>query len=292
MRTTGLDMLQLQDGQGRILSSGHFRNEFDRLEPELPRTLDKEKGPVIVRVRAPDGPFLALARADSVSIADRRFDLVGGVRVDSAFLHRFVREPGLSVVLDTTVIPSRQARNPDRPEREAGPSTATTAIPRLPARNDTAPPLPARNDSLIAGIRIPFLANSDSTRLTPAHLVIAYGNSDLALLRRDVNQWFVAALAVVVVATLALAAWLSRRLSEPLATLTHAASTIELDGPELAVAASRDDEIGTLARRLGVDVHATARQRRSSSQRRAPRDRRRHGAPGQPRHQERSHPDP
>ena len=55
MRTTGLDMLQVQDSAGRILSSGHFRNEFDRLEPELPRALGAAKSAVLVPVRAPEG---------------------------------------------------------------------------------------------------------------------------------------------------------------------------------------------------------------------------------------------
>ena len=216
MRTTGLDMLQLQDSAGRIVSSGHFRNEFDRLEPELPRALALAKSAVLVRARAPEGPFLALVQADSVRVADRPFDLVGGVRVDSAFLQRFAREEGLHVTL---------------------------VIPRLTARDDTA----ARNDSIVAELPIPYLTDS----LTTARLVISYDIPELALLRRDVDQWFVAALVAVVAAGLALAIWLSRRLSEPLATLTHAASTIDLEGPELSVAASRDDEIGTLARRLG-----------------------------------------
>ena len=44
---------------------------------------------------------------------------------------------------------------------------------------------------------------------------------------------------------------LSAHLSGPLASLTQAASTIDLEGPELQIAAQRDDEIGTLARRLG-----------------------------------------
>jgi len=240
MRTTGLDMLQLQDSAGRIVSSGHFRNEFDRLEPELPRALALAKSAVLVRARAPEGPFLALVRADSVRVADRRFDLVGGVRVDSAFLQRFTREEGLHVTL---VIPSQQARDPQAPGRESSPSVGTMRIPRLLARDDTA----ARNDSIVAELPIPYLTDS----LTTARLVISYDIPELALLRRDVDQWFVAALAAIVAAGLALAIWLSRRLSEPLATLTHAASTIDLEGPELSVAASRDDEIGTLARRLG-----------------------------------------
>jgi two-component system, NtrC family, nitrogen regulation sensor histidine kinase NtrY len=221
MRTTGLDMLQLQDSAGRIMSSGHFRNEFDRLEPEVPRALAMVKGAVLLRARAPEGPFLALVRADSVRVADRRFDLVGGVKVDSAFLRRFAREEGLRVALS---IP----------------------IPRMLAPDDTSG-LSARDANVVAALPIRYFTDS----LTTARLVITYDIPELALLRRDVDQWFAAALMVVVAAGLALAIWLSRRLSEPLATLTHAASTIDLEGPELMVAASRDDEIGTLARRLG-----------------------------------------
>src|SRR2546425_1259971 len=44
MRVAGLQLLQLQDDQGRILSSGHFRNEFDRLDPALPRLLASAPG--------------------------------------------------------------------------------------------------------------------------------------------------------------------------------------------------------------------------------------------------------
>jgi signal transduction histidine kinase len=222
VRTTGLAMLQLQDDRGRILSSGHFRNEFDRLEPELPRLLATAKSAVLVRARAPGGTFLALARTDSVYIADRRFDLVGGVAVDSAFLQRLAREDDLVVSLITPegVIPSA-------------------------ARNDTGASL-ARNDNVVAELKIPFASTADSARL-----VIAYTIPELALLRRDVDRWFIAAMVAVVTGALVLAAWLSARLSGPLAALTHAASTIDLEGPELAMAAGRDDEIGTLARRLG-----------------------------------------
>jgi signal transduction histidine kinase len=160
-------------------------------------------------------------RADSVRVADRRFDLVGGVKMDSAFLRRFAREEGLRVALS---IP----------------------IPRMLAPDDTSG-LSARDANAVAALPIRYFTDS----LTTARLVITYDIPELALLRRDVDQWFAAALMVVVAAGLALAIWLSRRLSEPLATLTHAASTIDLEGPELMVAASRDDEIGTLARRLG-----------------------------------------
>ena len=39
IRQSGLAVLQLQDSSGRILSSGHFRQEYDRVRPDLPAFL-------------------------------------------------------------------------------------------------------------------------------------------------------------------------------------------------------------------------------------------------------------
>src|SRR2546426_9189034 len=89
MRFTGLAMLQIQDDQGRIISSGHFRNEYDRLEPELPRLLAAAPGGMaLVEARTAEAALLALARVDSLRLGGRRFTLVGGVAVDSRFLAR------------------------------------------------------------------------------------------------------------------------------------------------------------------------------------------------------------
>jgi len=97
MRMTGLDMLQLQDSAGRILSSGQFRNEYDRLDPSLPHMLDR--GAALVNARTPDGPRLVLARVDSARIGDRQIRLVGGIAVDSAFLDRLRTDSTLTVSL-------------------------------------------------------------------------------------------------------------------------------------------------------------------------------------------------
>ena len=40
MRAGGLDLLRVHDSAGRILSSGHFRNEYDRVAPLLPVASD------------------------------------------------------------------------------------------------------------------------------------------------------------------------------------------------------------------------------------------------------------
>jgi signal transduction histidine kinase len=254
MRTTGLSMLQLQDDQGRILSSGHFRNEFDRLEPSVPRAVSAAKSAVLVRARAPDGSFLALARVDSVVLANRRFDLVGGVRVDSAFLQRFAREEGLAVSLVTpsVVIPSEGPKGRSRgiavvpKERPLDRDDGDSSLRRLRSSGQAPLGMTTGADNVVATLDIPAAPD-----LTPARLVVEYTIPELAALRSDIDRWFIAALIAVLTGAIGLAAWLSAHVSGPLTTLAHAASTIDLEGPELAIAAGRDDEIGTLARRLG-----------------------------------------
>jgi len=246
MRTTGLSMLQLQDDRGRIVSSGHFRNEFDRLEPDLPRLLAATDGAALVRARAPEGPFLALARTDSVDIAGRRFDLVGGITVDGAFLRRFAREAGLAISLVTPAETLGTSSLDEHVIPSGGPKGRSRGTLRLPVEGR------ASRDGVVAELPIPYATVEDSARLTPARLVVEYTIPELAALRRDVDRWFVAAIALVLAGAMALAAFLSARLSEPLAALAQATSRIDLEGPELAVTAGRDDEIGTLARRLGA----------------------------------------
>jgi signal transduction histidine kinase len=244
MRITGLSMLQLQDDSGRILSSGHFRNEFDRLDPELPRLLARSADrPTIVSARAPEGSFLVLAREDSMKVGDRTFTLVGGIAVDRALLDRFAGDGDVSLSLVT----------PDGP------------VPQDDVRASSTRLVAAEQPVAYIGAR-----TSDSARIMPARVVVTHSNAELDALRRDVNRWFTFAVGAAAVAALALAAWMSAGLSRPLADLTRATSTIALEGPELEIATGRDDEIGTLARRFGAmgrRLRASAAQLRDAERR-------------------------
>lgn len=225
MRTTGLSMLQLQDESGRILSSGHFRNEFDRLEPALPALLALSADrPTLVKVRAPEGPLLVLARVDSLDIGNRRLTLVGGIAIDRAFLDRFARDSDVSLSLVT----------PD--------DTLSTDS----TRQNGGRLVSAEQELAYIG------ALGDSLRAAPARMAVTHSNAELDALNADVNRWFAAALAVAAVAALGFALWMSATLSRPLAALARATSAISLEGPELELATGRDDEIGTLARRFGA----------------------------------------
>jgi signal transduction histidine kinase len=196
------------------VSSGHFRNEFDRLEPALPRLLAVAPGgTALVRARTAEAPFLALARVDSFRLGGRPFTLVGGVTVDSAFLAHLAPDSTLVVSLDTL----------DRAASAGG---------------------------VIDSLVVPAIA-ADSARLVSARIVVAHSLAGLDALRHDVDRWFVAALAFTGAIALLLGGWLSLRISRPLTALAERTSRIDMDRLDVEFASDRPDEIGALTRLLG-----------------------------------------
>jgi signal transduction histidine kinase len=232
MRLSGLSMLQVQDSTGRILSSGHFRNEFDRIQPELPRFLAASRDTlVIVRTRTPEAPLVALARIDSLRVGGRLFTLSGGVEAESRLIGRPARDPDIAVALVLPGSDSAVGSSGGRVLRD---------LP-LPYLDLTAPPT----------------ASVDTARF-----VVTQSLGTLEALRRSVNRWFLVALGLTVAVALTLAAWLSSRISRPLRDLAHKTSQIDLDRLDQSFASERPDEIGTLSRLLGA---MTGRLRASSA---------------------------
>jgi signal transduction histidine kinase len=215
MRLAGLSMLQIQDGDGRIVSSGHFRNEFDRREPDLPRLLAAAPGgTALVWARTAEAPFLALARVDSFRLAGKRFAVVGGVVVDSLFLSRLATDSELVVSLDTSGLPDTTGR--------------------------------------VVGVVLVPAVLADSGPLGTASIVVSHSLAGLEALRHDVDAWFVAALAVTAGIALLLAWWLAARISGPLTALAAQTARVDMDRLDVAFASQRADEIGALTRLLGA----------------------------------------
>lgn len=213
MRLSGLSLLQLQDSAGRIVSSGHFRNEYDEVRRELPRFLaEVGPSPALVQVRTAEAPLLALAAAEPVTVAGRPLTLVGGIAAEERFLRRLDPDPDLAVALATPGAPA------------ASDVVGTLALPYL---------------DLAAGA-------ADSARL-----VVTQSGATLAALRQGLNTWALVALAVTALLALLLAAWLSRVLSRPLTELAEKTASIDLDRLDQDFTTDRGDEVGALSRLLG-----------------------------------------
>jgi two-component system, NtrC family, nitrogen regulation sensor histidine kinase NtrY len=231
MRAAGLSLLQVQDSAGRIVSSGHFRNEFDRAEPELPRALAAEGDrPVLVRARTPDSSLVALARVDSLRVAGRWFTLVGGTAIEGRLRAQLARDPELSLRL---------------------------VYPRGPAA-------PAIRGSVVSELALPFLdlLPTAGASLDTARVIVTQSGATLSALRRSLDVWFLAALGVTLALALGLAAWLSSRISRPLTSLAEQTAAIDFDRLDQRFASDRGDEIGALA---GVLDAMTARLRQGAA---------------------------
>ena len=220
MKLSGLSMLQIQDSAGRILSSGHFRNEFDQLQPELPALLAQASGTIaLVRTRTAETQLLALARVDSFRVGGRRFSAVGGVPAEARLLDRLVRDRDLAVDL---VYPGRE-------------------------------PVSRSGARVIREITLPYLDLLSGSRvaLDTARFVVTQSLETLQALQRSVDRWFLLAFGLTVAAALALAGWLSSRISRPLRELAQKTSQIDLDQLDQSFESEREDEIGALTRLLG-----------------------------------------
>lgn len=212
MRRGGLALLQVQDAGGKILTSGHFRNEYDRTAPELPQLFARAgAGAAIVRARTPGGIFLALASIDSFAVEDRRFYVVGGVALDSAFVARLARDPAFEVSLDLTG---------------------------------------SRGGSRVGEIAIP-LAPAEGGVPDTARFVVTERANTLAGLERSINQWLLSTLALTLGLGVLVAGWLASRVSRPLRDLAEKTAAIDLDRLEGDFDTDRRDEIGSLSRLLG-----------------------------------------
>lgn len=231
MRLSGLSMLQIQDSTGRILSSGHFRNEFDQLQPQLPALLATAAGTMtLVRTRTPETPLLALARVDSFRVGGRQFSVVGGVAAETRLLDRLVRDRDLAVDL---VYPGRERVS----------SAGARVLREIP---------------------VPYLdlLSGTGVALDTARFVVTQSLGTLEALQRSVDRWFLLAVGLTVAAALALAGWLSSRISRPLRELAQKTSQIDLDRLDQSFDSERQDEIGALSRLLGG---MTERLRNSSA---------------------------
>jgi signal transduction histidine kinase len=223
MGLSGLALLQVQDSAGRIVSSGHFRNEYDEVRREVPRFLTGVgNAPALVRVRTAEASLLALAAAESVSVAGRPLTLVGGIAVEEGFLRGLDPDPDLTVAL----VPTRTGQS----------------------------------DGIVVGeLELAFLDALTGAE-DSARLVVTQSGATLAALRRGLNTWALVALGVTGLLAILLSAWLSRVMSRPLTELAEKTASIDLDRLDQDFATERTDEIGALSRLLG---EMTGRLRRA-----------------------------
>ncbi len=220
MAVTGLDVLSIHDAEGRIVSSGHFRNAFGSVEASLPRELAALlEGHALTRVRTPSLTFVAFMARDTVRLGSERLELVGGVAIDERFLDRLAGGRDVRVTLWT-------------PEDPGGTGEAVESL-----------------DALRRDMMIPFIT-ADGRHPDDAIVSVVHSREGLVALQADLRRWILVAAAATAAGALLLAWWFASRLSRPLATLAGKTAVLDLDRLDVEFATHRSDEVGRLARLL------------------------------------------
>jgi signal transduction histidine kinase len=222
MRLTGLSMLQIQDDEGRILSSGHFRNEHGRIDAGLATALRRTPGAVLIMTRGPEREFPALARVEPFLISGRTFAIVGGVALDEAFLARLARDRAIGVSLDYP-----------------GGRLSTG-----PARLNSA------DDFAVGELHVPLIRGGDDpTQTVQARLEVTQPLTPLKTLLRGTDSWLFTTAAGAALLALLLAVWVSSRVSGRLAALAEKTAVLDLDRLDVEFDPGTD-EVGRLSRLL------------------------------------------
>jgi signal transduction histidine kinase len=224
MRLTGLSMLQIQDGDDRIISSGHFRNEHGRIEAGLVPALQHARGVVLVSARGADRDFLALARVQTLEIGGRRFALIGGVTIDQAFLSQLARDRAIAVSLSV-------------------PGAATLTVPQTSA---------ATPESAVGALMLPVVraGSGPPPEVVQARLTVTQPLTPLRALLRSADAWFLVTAAGTTLTALLLAVWVSSRISARLEALAEKTAVLDLDRLDVDFDPGTD-EVGRLSRLLG-----------------------------------------
>ena len=228
MRLTGLSMLQIQDGDGRIISSGHFRNEHGRIESGLAAALssaralsalvDRLVAPTVnsSRWRASSRSSSAAARSPSSAASRRR-----GVSRDA-----------------WRAIERSSCRCTTRAASCCRPVEARRRMPRT-----TRPSASCKCRVIRSGAGAPL-------EVVQARLQVTQPLTPLRTLLRSADSWFLLTAAGTGLTALLLAVWVSSRISGPLAALAEKTAVLDLDRLDVEFDAGTD-EVGTLSRLLG-----------------------------------------
>ncbi len=232
MRLTGLSMLQIQDSDGTIISSGHFRNEHGRIEAGLASALANARGVALLTTRAADGEFVALARVEPFVLGDRTFTIVGGRTVDDEFLARLARDRAIVVTLVSATGDPPTLR---LPSKTLGPGQPDTTYP-----------------AAVGEFQVPLIhaGTDDAVKVEQARLQVIQPATPLRALLRSADSWFAVTAAAAGLTALLLAVWVSSRISRPLATLAEKTAVLDLDRLDVDFDAGTD-EVGRLSRLLG-----------------------------------------
>ncbi len=236
MSLMDLDLLQIQDSTGAVLSSGHFPGARGDLDAKLPRLLARAPGRrALISARTPEQAFLALARSRTVTLGGRSYDLIGGKLMDAERLRSLDRAGDLALAVVW-------------PDGFFATDEALAA--RLDAGQDILEvEYRLRRDGII--VQSEHLPMVWDGQLDNARLLVTHDRAGLHRLLREMNLRLGVVLLLAALLAIGLATLLAGRVSKPLRELAARTEDLDLGRLDVEFKSDRKDEVGRLTRLLG-----------------------------------------
>ena len=238
MSLMNLDLLLIQDGAGKVLSSGHERGAFGTQEPRLPRLVGNLQnsqvtgGRVLLAARSPRGPFLSQVRTTALTLGGDTYMLTGGIALDPSHLRTLGRDDDLAVLL---IWPEGLLSSDPELTREFPPGSRAEDIQyRL-----------GRSGAIVRTLDLPLVGAEGAD---PAVLMVVHDQAFLHRIQGEMDRRLLLVLAAAVAVSLLLATWLAGRLSAPLRHLAAQTQGLDLDRLDVDFSSGRSDEVGDLSR--------------------------------------------
>jgi signal transduction histidine kinase len=236
MSLMNLDLLQIQDARGKVLSSGHFPHAYGQLDPQLPVLLARApEGRALISARTAEAGFLALARTRPVSLGEQTYHLIGGRLVDADRLSALDREGDLGLAV---VWPEGRLTTSEVLANELDGEADILAVEyRL-----------RHKGCIVQSVYLPLVREGE---LGDARLLVAHDRAALHQLLRSLNVRLGLVLLLVAGLAVLLATLLAGRVSRPLHDLAARTADLDLDRLDVEFHSTRRDEVGSLTRLLG-----------------------------------------
>jgi len=261
---TGLDVFEIQDDVGRVVTSGHFREQFDRAGLHWP---DEDERPLFAQVSLPERSVWARIRTLSFEVAGRPYRMMGGALAgwESDPSGEMTRKRPVAAitlrVLDDRGRPVRSAGRGDLLEggREGdleggqGDDSDRGRVERDSLSIDVSSSLHSASEWIRRDVPV-ALFWGPSHPVASGRLTISVSTTLLEERLAELDRWFLGAALGTVLFALALAYLAAGALSRPLQALAEKTTHVRIGRRFVNFRTERDDELGDLSRFIGAMV--------------------------------------
>ncbi|HJT71135.1 MAG TPA: HAMP domain-containing sensor histidine kinase [Terriglobales bacterium] len=238
-----LDFLEFADDRGTIISSAQSPAKFGYTEPLA--TPAAPSVPFLKEEELPSGSTLGLFAVRTISAADRKLYVIGGVRLDKSFVAALEPPAGMSVALYES--PGSSGFSPDH------------LITTFPLENaDALAPIiqhvQAQQHESASIIRLQtgdvsvnaFPLTGEKNQLLGV-LLVTSSRQIYSDLRAQIRAAALVAASVGLIVAIILSSWAAARVTRPVRELAAAAQEVAAGNWNTTVEVNRQDELGQLA---------------------------------------------